>query len=118
MSLTESSTVTKSDVNPDVEVSSETSLSQNTHKEGMPRDTRDTNLAGDTEFENTAKGKTSEYSSGFSLSDAARQLQENEGLRLTVRVKSQRRKIMNTQISKGFVQYQNMTSLGEISQKI
>ena len=36
MPLTESFTVTKSNVNPDVEVSSETFLSQNTHKEGMP----------------------------------------------------------------------------------
>ena len=39
MSPTESSTVTKSTVNPDVEVSSETSLSQNTYKEGISRDT-------------------------------------------------------------------------------
>ena len=49
MSLTESSTVTKSNVNPDVEVSSETFLSQNTHKEGMSKSTRDANLASDTQ---------------------------------------------------------------------
>ena len=70
--VTESSTVTKSNVNPDVEAFSETSLSQNTYKEGMSRGTRDTDLAGDTEAENTAKGKT-EPTSGFSASDAARE---------------------------------------------
>ena len=73
MSLTESSTVTKSNVNPDVEVSSDTSFSQNTHKEGMSRGTRDTNLASDTEDENTAKRKTSEHPSGFSATDIARE---------------------------------------------
>ena len=71
MSLTESSSVTKSNVNPDVGVSSETSLSQNTYKEGMSRGTRDTNLASDTKAENTAKGKTSEQPSRFSTTDAA-----------------------------------------------
>ena len=69
---TESSTVTKSNENPDVEAFSETSLSQNTYKEGMSRGTRDTDLTRDTEAENTAKGKT-ERSSGFSASDAARE---------------------------------------------
>ena len=54
MSLTESSSVAKSNVNPDVGVSSETSLSQNTYKEGMSRGIRDTNLASDTKAENTA----------------------------------------------------------------
>ena len=73
MSLTESPTVTKPNVNLDVEVSSGTSLSQNTHKEGMSRCTRDTNLASDTEAENTATGKTSEHPSGFSATDAARE---------------------------------------------
>ena len=42
MSLTESSTVTKSTVNTYVELSSDTSLSQTIHKEGMFRGTRDT----------------------------------------------------------------------------
>ena len=42
MSLTESSTVTKPNVNLDVEVSSGTCFSQNIHKEGMSRGTRDT----------------------------------------------------------------------------
>ena len=59
MSLTESSTVTKSNVNLNVEVSSGTSLSQNIHKQGMSRGTRDTNLTNDTEAENIATGKTS-----------------------------------------------------------
>ena len=71
MSLTESSSVTKSNVNPDVGVSSETSLSQNTYKEGMSRGTRDTNLVSDTKAENTAKGKASEQPSRFSATDAA-----------------------------------------------
>ena len=73
MSPTESSTVTKPNVNLDVEVSSETSFSQKIHKEGMSRGTRDTNLASDTEAENTATGKTSEQPSGFSAIDAARE---------------------------------------------
>ena len=51
MSLTESSAVTKSTVNPDVEVLSEASLSQNTFKVGVSRGTRDTNLASDNEAE-------------------------------------------------------------------
>ena len=72
MLLTESSTVIKSNGNPDVEIFSETSLCrQNTHKEGMSRDTRDTNLVSDNETENTAKGKTSEHISGFSATDSA-----------------------------------------------
>ena len=73
MSLTESSTVTKPNANLDIEVSSGTSLSQNIHKEEMSRDTRDPNLASDTEAENTATGKTSEHPSGFSATDAARE---------------------------------------------
>ena len=73
MPFTESFTVTKSNVNPDVEVSSETFLSQNIHEEGMPWGTRDTNLASDTEAENTAKRKTSEHLYGFSATDAARE---------------------------------------------
>ena len=73
MSLTESSTVTKPNVNLDVGFSSGTSFSQNTHKERMSRGTRDTNLASDTEAENTARGKASEHPSGFSATDAARE---------------------------------------------
>ena len=73
MPLTENFTVTKSNVNPGVEVSSEKFLSQNTHKEGMPWGTRDTNLASDTEAENTSKRKTSEHPYGFSATDAARE---------------------------------------------
>ena len=60
-------------MNLDVEVSSGTSLGQNTHKEGMSRGNRDTNLASDTEAENTATGKTSEHPSGISATDAARE---------------------------------------------
>ena len=52
--VTESSTVTKPNVNLDVEVSSGTSFSQNTYKEGTSKGTRDTNLASDTEAEITA----------------------------------------------------------------
>ena len=73
MSLTESSAVTKSTVNPDVEVLSEASLSQNTFKVGVSRGTRDTNLASDNEAENTGKGKTSEHPSGFSAIDVGRE---------------------------------------------
>ena len=73
MSVTESSKVTKLNVNLDVAVSSGTSLNQNTHKEGMSRSTRDTNLASDAEAENAATGKTSEHPSGFSATDAARE---------------------------------------------
>ena len=74
MSLTtENSTVTKSNVNPDKEVSLETSLSQNTNEEEMSRGTSDTNLASDTKAKNTAKGKTSEHPYGFSASDTARE---------------------------------------------
>ena len=71
MSLTESSTVTKSNVDPDVEVSKGISFNQNIHKEGMSRGTRDTNLASDTEAENTAKRKASERPFGFAATDAA-----------------------------------------------
>ena len=39
----------------------------------MSRGTRDTNLASDTEAENSAKGKTSEHPSGLSTTDAARE---------------------------------------------
>ena len=38
----------------------------------MSRGTRDTNLADNTEAENTSKGKTSEHPSGFSATNAAR----------------------------------------------
>ena len=41
-------------------------LSQNIHKEGISRGTRDTNAASDTEAENTATGTTSEHPCGFS----------------------------------------------------
>ena len=71
MSLRESSAVTKSNVN-NVEVSSKTSLRQNTHKEEMPRGTRDTNLASDTEAGSTAKGKTTVHLSLFSATEVAR----------------------------------------------
>ena len=90
--LTKNSTVTKSDVNPNVELSSETSLSRNTHKKGMSRGTRNSNLASDTEAENTGKGKTSEQSTLLDflpLIQPGRNPQENEGLKLTMRVKSQ-----------------------------
>ena len=40
-----------------------------------------------------------------------RNSEENEGLRLIVRAKSQRRKMMNTETSKDFIQSQKMTSL-------
>ena len=73
MVLTKSSAVTKPNVNLNVEVSSNTSLSQNTHKEGMSRGTRDTNLVSDTEAKNTAAGKTSEHPSRFSANDAVRE---------------------------------------------
>ena len=72
MPLTESSAVTKYTVSPDVEVSSETSFSQNTHKERVSGDTRDTNLARDTDAENTGKGKTAEHLSEFSATAVAR----------------------------------------------
>ena len=39
----------------------------------MPRGTRDTNSGSDTEAENTAKGKTSEHSSGISVTNTARE---------------------------------------------
>ena len=59
--------------------------------------TRDNNLASDTEVENAAK----EHPSGFSAYDAARERpQENEGLSCIVRVKSQRRNMMNIQLQK------------------
>ena len=107
-------------MNQDVEVFSGTSLSQNTHKEGMSRDTRDTNLASDTEAENTATGKTLDLTNldFLPLMQPERNPQENEGLRLIVRVNSQRRKMMNMLTSKGFVQSQNMMSLSGIFQKI
>ena len=85
----------------------------------MSRGTIDTNLASDTEAENTVKGRTSEYPSGFSATDAARENpRENKGLRLIVSMKSQKRNMMNMQTSKGFVHSQNMTSLSGIYQKI
>ena len=55
--------------------------------------TRDTNLASDTQAENTSKGKTSEHPSGF----LPLMLPERNPL---VRVKSQRREMMNMQTSK------------------
>ena len=94
MSLTESSTVTKSTVNPDAEVSSETSLSQNTYKEGMSGDTRDINLASDTEDENRARIQST-HLDFFATEASERNPQENEGLRLIVRVKSLRKEMMN-----------------------
>ena len=68
MSLTESSRFTKSIVNPNAEVSSEGSFSQNTYNKGMSKGTRDTNLASDTKAKNTHL----EHPSGFSATDAAR----------------------------------------------
>ena len=47
-----------------------------------------------------------------------RNSEENEGLRLIVRAKSQRRKMMNTETSKDFIQSQKMTSLIRSSYKI
>ena len=70
MSLTDSSTVTKSTVNPDVDVTSEIPLLKTL---GMSKDTRYTNLASHTKAENTGKEKTSENPSGFSASDTARE---------------------------------------------
>ena len=56
MSHTESSTVTKSNVNPGRGFLRDIPC-QNTYREGMPRGTRDTNSGSDTEAENTAKEK-------------------------------------------------------------
>ena len=52
------------------------------------------------------------------LMQPERNPQENEGLMLIMRRKSQKRKMMNMQTSKSFVQSQNMTSLSLICQKI
>ena len=118
MSRTESSTVTKPNVNLDVELFSGTSFSQNTHKEGMSRGTRDTNLASDTKAEILPQDKLQSTHLDFlPLVQPERNPQENEGLRLIVRVNSQRRKMMNIQTSKGFVQSQNIMSLSGIFQK-
>ena len=129
MLLTESSTVIKSNGNPDVEIFSETSLShQNTHKEGISIDTRHTNLVSGDEAENTAKGKTSGHISGFSATDSARE-KSSRKWRLEADSKSvseksqkvsksQRRNMMTMETSKGFVQPQNMTILSGIPQKI
>ena len=57
-------------MNPDVEVSSEISLSQNTCKEVMSRRTRNTYLASDTEAVITDK-KNSEHPSWFFATGAA-----------------------------------------------
>ena len=73
MSLTESFTVAKPNVNLDPEVFSGTFFSQNTHKEGLSWGTRGTNLASDTEAENTATENISEHPSVFSAIDAARE---------------------------------------------
>ena len=54
----------------------------------MSRGTRDTNLASDTEAEYTAEGKISEHPPGcFVQIQSERNPQENEGLKLLVRVK-------------------------------
>ena len=81
----------------------------------MSRGTRDTNLTSDTETENTATGKTSEHPSGFSTTDAAR---EKSSRKRRLEADSERRKILNMQTSKDFVQSQNMMSLSGIFQKI
>ena len=95
MSHTESSTVTKSNVNPGRGFLRDIPC-QNNYREGMPRGTRDTNSGSDTDAENTAKGKTSEHPSGIlSQIQPERNPQENESLRLIVRMKSQKRKMMN-----------------------
>ena len=72
MSHTESSTVTKSNVNPGRGFLRDIP-SQNTYREGMPRGTRDTNSGSDTDAENTAKGNTSEHPSGISVTNTARE---------------------------------------------
>ena len=119
MSLTESSTFAKPNVNLDVEVSSGTSLSQNTHKEGMYRGTRDTNLASDMKLKILPQKKVQgTHLDLLPLMQPERNPQENKGLRLIVRVNSQKRKMMNMQTSKGFVQSQNIMSLSGIFQKI
>ena len=115
MSLKESSTVTKSTVNPDVGVSSEILHSQNSYKEGMAMGTRDTNLASDTEAENRVHIHTT-HLDFLPLIQPERNPQENECLRLIVRV-SLKEEMMNMKALKGFVQSQNMTSLSLISQK-
>ena len=72
MSQTESSTVTKSNVNPGRDFLRDIPC-QNTYREGMPRGTRNTNSGSDTEAENTAKEKTSEHPSGISATNTARE---------------------------------------------
>ena len=110
MLLTESSTVTKYTVNRDVEDSSETSLSQNTHKEGMSRIPRDTNA----EAENRARIQST-HLDFLPLMQPKKNPQRNKDLRLIMGMKSQRIEIKNFQTSKGFVQSQNMTSLSGTS---
>ena len=85
----------------------------------MSRDTTDSDTeASDTEAENTGKKKKiqSTYLDFLPLMQPERN--PLEGLRLIVRVKSQRREMMNMQPSKCVVQSQNMASLSGISQKI
>ena len=71
----------------------------------MSRGTRDTNLASDREAENTSNRKTLEHQhmDSLLLMQPERNPQESEGLRVTVRVKSQRKEMMNMQTSKGFL---------------
>ena len=92
------------------ENSSETSLSQNTHKEGMSRIPRDTN----TEAENRARIQ-SMHLDFLPLMQPKRNPQRIEDLRLIMGMKSQRTEIINFQTSKLFVQSQNMTSLSGTS---
>ena len=121
MSLTESFTVTKPNVNLDVEISSGTCLSQNTFNEGISRGTRNTNLASDTEAKNTATGKTSEQPSGFSATDAIRE-KSSRKRRLEADSESKFSEKEDDEYADFkrfcFVQSQNMMILSGIFQKI
>ena len=118
MSLAESYSVRKSTVDPDVEVSSDTFLSQNTYNKGMSRGTRYTNLASDTKAENTSKGKTLEHPSRFSATDAAREkLSRKRRLEADSESEVLEKEDDECRLQKGFVRSQNMTSLSGISQK-
>ena len=80
--------------------------------------TDDTNLATDTEAENTTKENfQSTHQDFIPLMRTEENSQEDEKLRVILRVKSQRRKMLNMKILKGFVQSQNMRSLSGIFQK-
>ena len=118
MSLAESYSVRKSTVDPDVEVSSDTFLSQNTYNKGMSRGTRYTNLASDTKAEKTSKGKTLEHPSRFSATDASRE-KPSRKRRLEPDSESEvlEKEDDECRLQKGFVRSQNMTSLSGISQK-